>query len=95
MAAIESVFKEPVDQDVKCMLHCIGNDMGEMDTQGIINIEKSLQNVPANVNKDVVRAIEQECTAMKGANECETAFIQFKCISDKALGRKNELMQQS
>lgn len=95
MAVLESVFKDPVDQDMKCVLLCIGNDMGEMNSEGVINVEKSLQNIPENVNKDVVKAIGEACVTLKGADKCDTALLQFKCISEKALAKKAELMKKS
>lgn len=95
MAALASVFKDPVDPDIKCVLLCIGNDMGEMSSEGVINVEKSLQNVPENVNKGVVKSIGEECATLKGADKCDTALMQFKCISEKAIARKAELMKKT
>lgn len=95
MASLANVFKDPVDHDLKCVLLCIGVDMGEMNSDGVINVEKSIQNVPQSVNKDVVKTIGEECISLKGADECETGFMQFKCISEKAILRKGDLTKKS
>ncbi|XP_063702609.1 uncharacterized protein LOC134832492 [Culicoides brevitarsis] len=95
MTALTTVFKEPITPEVKCILHCIGKDMGEMNDDGVIIVEKSLQNVPANMNKDVVKTIEEECITLMGTDKCDTAFLQFKCISEKAIHKKDDLVKKS
>nr|QNC49766.1 odorant binding protein 1 [Trissolcus japonicus] len=80
-AVVENVKKGQFVQDPKlaCFTACVMKRIGVMNANGSINEEVARAKLPATVSVEKAAEILGSCKSLKGANDCETAVMVFKC----------------
>lgn len=88
-----SGFQKDISKhNMKCVIFCMGKDMGETDEQGVVILEKSLARLSDDFNMDIMRKIVLDCSKLRGTDACDTAFIQAKCTGQRVLAEQDKVI---
>ncbi|XP_074100188.1 general odorant-binding protein 56h-like [Cotesia typhae] len=77
--------QEEPSQKVKCFHACLSREMGVM-VDGSINKDKAIEILPTDFpEREKVIEGFSKCSEEKGSDDCETAYLVFKCLRDNKI----------
>ncbi|XP_044594410.1 general odorant-binding protein 56h-like isoform X1 [Cotesia glomerata] len=72
-------------QKIKCFHACMSREMGVM-VDGNINKDKAIEMIPADfLEREKNVEVLSKCSEKKGSDDCETAYLVFKCLRDNKM----------
>ncbi|XP_043269364.1 uncharacterized protein [Venturia canescens] len=72
------------DQKTKCFGACMMKEKGILNEDGTVDTEKAVASLPPDVpDRDRIAEAITECSAKKGADDCETAGLIWDCLQEK------------
>lgn len=72
------------DEKVKCFALCMGQALGYTDAKGKIDKAAVLKKPPPFVEVAKLSPILDECIALTGTTDCDTAYLQMQCLHKAA-----------
>ena len=76
---------ETTDGDVKCFLKCIGESCGKVSADGKLIADKIKQKPLPNMDTTKLDAALTKCTAVVGADPCDTTYQQHICLMKEVM----------
>lgn len=71
------------DHDVYCFVKCMGDKSGILNANGEVDMDKAIAaHEDMKEKEEVLKAAHTKCATEKGADACETAFKQWRCLGD-------------
>lgn len=71
------------EKDIFCFVKCMGVKNGILNEKGSIDIEKVFSQNGEIKDKDKLKAAHEKCVGETGADPCETAYKQWRCMGDQ------------
>nr|QHN69070.1 odorant binding protein 14 [Sirex nitobei] len=72
------------DKNLDCFGACLLKDFGILNDDGTFNKDEAVKNLPDSVRNDDVINMINACSNKKGETDCDTAYLIFSCIREKA-----------
>lgn len=68
------------NENVKCFVKCLGQETGKVDAKGGLIKDALLKMPPTEMDPEKLKASLDGCIALKGATDCDTAYVQWQCL---------------
>lgn len=68
------------NEDVKCLIKCVGESMQKITADGKIIKDATLAKPPPMMDLAKLKGSIDACAEEKGSTDCDTAYVQWQCI---------------
>lgn len=68
------------NEDVKCLIKCVGEATGKADAKGVLLKDAILKSPPMTMDPAKVKDAIDGCATKMGTSDCDTAYLQWGCL---------------